>query len=359
MTPDQDKPNPEKPSIAERLMDAVLKNPFITMWNLALMIGGLIALIYFAQLGYMPDLDFKTASSFLLALAILGVFLSSILILVFNVPSLMMRSDKKVGDIDTGKSFAFRAFLCGATGASFWLMILGLFGLDPGHEALGRQILIASGIICFICVAVVAYLAWKTYRGRALDFIGRDLIWLFMWLMLAPTFWGLALMRIRAPSHEDINTLLMTGLFMLIVIAFNAILAALPLNSRKAFAKYLALSVCLPALYLSMPTESKSLPAAVFSGFAFGGLKNTAFIVKEPACKGLNLLAPDACTATADKDLGCVKPLQLASRVGNEFLLIVKSGEREVKVPVQKTDVLTWGMGIDDKSCAPPVLPRN
>jgi len=359
MTPEQDKPGPEKPSIAERLLDAMLKNPFVTMWNLALVIGGLIALIYFAQLGYLPDLDLKTASSFLLAVAFLGIFLSALLILVFNVPSLMMRSDRKQDDPDTGKSFAFRTFVCGAIGASFWLMIFGLFGLDPGHEALGRQISIASGAILLICVAVIAYLAWKTYRGRPMDFVGRDLIWLFTWLMLAPTFWGLALMRIRAPSHDDINTLLFTGLFMLIVIAFNAILAAVPLNSRKAYAKYLALSVCLPVAYLAMPTESKSLPSAVFSGFSLGGLKNTAFIVKEPACKALNLLAPEACAATTDKDLGCVKPVQLASRVGNEFLLIVKYGDKEVNVPVQKTDVLMWGIGIGEKSCIAPVLPRN
>jgi hypothetical protein len=71
------------------------------------------------------------------------------------------------------------------------------------------------------------------------------------------------------------------------------------------------------------------------------------------------VLAPGTCAATTDKDLGCVKPVQLASRVGSEFLLIVKSGEKEIKVPVQKTDVLTWGMGLSDKSCPAPVLPGN
>jgi tryptophan-rich sensory protein len=159
----------------------------------------------------------------------------------------------------------------GAIAASFWLMMLGLFGLDPGHEVLGLWISITSGVILFISVAVVAYLAWKIYRGRPMEFIGRDLIWLFMWLLLAPTFWGMALMRIRAPSRDDISTLLLTGLFMLIVVAFNAVMAAFPLNSRKAYAKYLAFSIFVPAVYLAMPTESKSLPAAVFSGFSFGG----------------------------------------------------------------------------------------
>ncbi|NYE60079.1 hypothetical protein FHW58_001231 [Duganella sp. 1224] len=100
------------------------------------------------------------------------------------------------------------------------------------------------------------------------------------------------------------------------------------------------------------------MPTAIFSNLSFGGLTNTALIVKEPACKGLNVLVPGTCAATAEKDPGCVNPLKLASRVGTEFLLIVKSGDKEVKVPLQKMEVLTWGMGVD-KPCGSPVLPRN
>ncbi|NYE60078.1 cyanate permease [Duganella sp. 1224] len=120
MTPEQDLPAADKPSITHRLLDATLKNPFITMWNLALIIGGLIALVYFAQLGYLPDLDLKTASSFLLAVALVGVFLSAILMVIFNVPSLMIRSERKDDDQTTFRLFVLRAVLCGVTGACFW-----------------------------------------------------------------------------------------------------------------------------------------------------------------------------------------------------------------------------------------------
>jgi hypothetical protein len=359
MTPEQDKPGPEKPSIAERLLDAMLKNPFVTMWNLALVIGGLIALIYFAQLGYLPDLDLKTASSFLLAVAFLGIFLSALLILVFNVPGLMMRSDRKKDDPDTDKSFAFRAFLWGATGASFWLLMFGVFGLPHRYEVLGRWISLAGALALVVCIAIIFFVARKTHREHPLHFIGRDFIRMFMWLIIAPSLWYMAVTRFRSPSHDDIDTLLLSGVFMIIVIAFNAGSAVVRLNSYRGYTLYFALSVSLPMIYLWMPTESKSLPTAVFSGFSFGGLQNTAFIVKEPACKGLDVLAPGTCTATTGKDFGCVKPILLASRVGSEFLLIIKSGERQIKVPVQKTDVLTWGIGVDDKSCALPVLPRN
>ncbi len=61
------------------------------MWNVALVVGGMIALFYFAQIGYLPDFDPKSAASTLIAIAILGCVLVAFLTLVFIVPAGMIR----------------------------------------------------------------------------------------------------------------------------------------------------------------------------------------------------------------------------------------------------------------------------
>ena len=85
--------SPTKPPLHERLLDKLVDSPFATLWNLTVIVGGLIALIYFTQLGYLPDMDLKSSAAFFLSIAVLSMFLVGLLILVFSVPSWMLRTE--------------------------------------------------------------------------------------------------------------------------------------------------------------------------------------------------------------------------------------------------------------------------
>jgi hypothetical protein len=147
MTAEPPRPTEAKASALERLLDYAFKNPFIAMWNLALIVGGFIALVYFTQIGYFPDLDLKSGSSFLIGIAFLGIFLSALLAIVFTVPSWMIRTEvwrnylqlkERVPgmepqaisiEMERKRRLPFIAFasLHGLAAACFWLFIFGCF----------------------------------------------------------------------------------------------------------------------------------------------------------------------------------------------------------------------------------------
>jgi NADH:ubiquinone oxidoreductase subunit 6 (subunit J) len=178
MTAEPPRPTEAKASALERLLDYAFKNPFIAMWNLALIVGGFIALVYFTQIGYFPDLDLKSGSSFLIGIAFLGIFLSALLAIVFTVPSWMIRTEvwrnylqlkERVPgmepqaisiEMERKRRLPFIAFasLHGLAAACFWLFIFGCFGIKAGHEEFANRIqwcAAVGGAACCILLRVI------------------------------------------------------------------------------------------------------------------------------------------------------------------------------------------------------------
>lgn len=64
-------------------------NPFTTVGNVSLLMGGILFLIYFFHINYMPTLDISNSIHLLFAMSLMGFFLMSILVLVVILPSLL------------------------------------------------------------------------------------------------------------------------------------------------------------------------------------------------------------------------------------------------------------------------------
>jgi hypothetical protein len=176
-----------------------------------------------------------------------------------------------------------------------------------------------------------------------------------LWIMVTPAFWLMALLGLKQSKAGSTVDLMIALVFVAVVIMANAVLSVLRLESRKTYVAYAFVSVGLPAIFLAMPYNPLSITKGVFATYSIGAMSHTAFVVKRPACDAVNLLVPGACNVTADSKMGCIKPARMANRVGSEFLLILTSGEEEIKVPIQKSDVLVWSStsssSADTSSC--------
>jgi hypothetical protein len=82
---------PANKSFFERLLDYITTNPFITLSSVAMMIGGLVGFLHYARLGYMPEIDFKSAATIFIALALTGTALTIALVILFTMPAFYLR----------------------------------------------------------------------------------------------------------------------------------------------------------------------------------------------------------------------------------------------------------------------------
>lgn len=335
--------NPPRTPLHDRLLDKLVESPFATLWNLTVVVGGLMALIYFTQLGYLPDMDLKSSAAFFLSIAVLSMFLVGLLVLVFSVPSWMLRTE--VQPITTSPQSAWtrpvRVALSGFFVASAYLLMIGLFGLDPGHEQLARTITWTSIVVMLISGFPLAVFLRNP--------MAHTFTLLIAWLMVTPTFWLLALMRVRAPEGDGVSIVL-AGAFISALIVANAVMSALRYDTRKQWLAFAILSLSLPVIYLTLPSDQPSIPENVFKKLSLGGIANTIIVIKKPACEGINVFLQNACVMRPGTDIGCITPTRMANRLG-EYLLVFESGQQKIKVPLQKNDVIVWSISAEKPTC--------
>ncbi len=174
------------------------------------------------------------------------------------------------------------------------------------------------------------------------------------WLLVAPGTAIMMLLSLGKTGGDNIGDISLTLMFVVCYLAANAGLAVHDFKPPVSYLAYLVAGTFLFVFYVILPANPVSISQGAFSIYAVGAVPNTVFIVKSPVCDAVNSLAEHACQPIGDGTSGCIKPKRMASRIGNEFLLVL-SGETDIKVPVQKADVLVWGTAINpkrlEKSC--------
>jgi hypothetical protein len=384
MIPEQANPPEDKPSIFQRLLDYVLKNPFLTLWNVALLVGGMIALFYFAQLGYLPDFDPKSAASTLIAIATLGCVLVAFLTLVFIVPAGMIRGQvwktycqltaagpdapAQPVSVDLLKlrrpAFVRAVVLHGLAAYFSWGVLVSCVAAGSGYFSWALLWSSLSGVV--ICTALlITNFRWVVGKARLNNQAPEELLGhsyksqqfslLMTWLLVAPGTALMILLSLGKSGGDNIGDIILSLIFVAFYLAANAVLAVHDFQPPVSYLAYPVAGVLLFVFYLILPANPVSISQGAFSIYAVGALPNTAFIVKRPACDAVNSLAEHACQPIGDGTSGCIKPKRMASRIGNEFLLILSDGS-DIKVPLQKSDVLVWGATANpknlEKSCA-------
>jgi hypothetical protein len=117
--------------------------PWASIFNLALASGGLMLLVFFSSIEYMPDFDIKTLLSVLLGVSVVGLALILIMGLFFLMPYFFIveNAKDKLKDqlLKDQLFFAFVGIIC-----SFIAVVMLSFGIWED---------ISSGEIAFLVIA--------------------------------------------------------------------------------------------------------------------------------------------------------------------------------------------------------------
>jgi hypothetical protein len=337
-------------------------NPLQSAFAVTCTIGGMLLLIFFAQLHAMPELDLAGATSLLLAVAAVG--------LVFTfLPALCA----------IGAGLSIQTYGPEAAplreGRSAWLLPVQVIGSLVGSGIVWyidpSEVLVNWLIFLLMVVGAAVYAWWlpgslvRDLKTRVAYFFAY--VWLSMvYLMTA----GLAFVSFWTLSSQGANTeyreLRLLG-WMIYCIFLNQLVAQL---------KYFKLgivftAICLSALVLfSISNSGMAVPKAVVRSLGLGEMP-VALVVTEAGCQQLNQASGiKVCEVRPNEKSALVCPVLLRSRIGSPYFigfspLSPQSGwpanalpTRLEAVAIPKSEVLGWSR-IDFKPADKSTMERD
>ena len=372
-----------KKSFLGHLVDYVGKNPFLTLWNMVAIIGGMVGYIHYLRVGYIPEIDIKSAGTIFIALALTGILLTVALTICFIFPSIYLRMlffSKTAADTAKEQSadpdiFKYRKIIAWKMlrASIFALGVWGLIFWAADADRLSSPNFwngLAGGFLILIAVVISLPKSRKhetdshepenkssTWWHRRSDFLWTTSIWIISFflvflLLIYPVF-----------ENKDLSLtgkILSTIEFLIAVVFANIGLAIVDFKKNTPINLFVATGIAFVPmiLFLGIPHTKFSLETAIFSQLGLGRLQHTFFLVKPDACEALNLIRKNTCISVnhddekKTKSSGCIRPDFLESRIGKEFLLAYENPEtarpekeekkNETYISLKKEDVLTW-----------------
>lgn len=343
----------------ERIIDYVSKNPFISLWSIAAIVGGIFGYLHYANLGYLPEIDIKSAGTVLLSLALTGIALTICLGIIFLIPTLFLYSpnetssnSRKDNDLPDGplvlkkkkRNWKILSTLLRSTMIAVGFLLIIIHIDARRYDPSGFETLNILGI-AFVFVFSILYNLFeiinlfeviknsRTYQATVIRF-NPQISWIKSCLkryldsgfhkycvskifsvlltqnfkLIAPSFiWFFSFCTIYVlVSGEVLSDKSSTGVgkslwFVAMLMAVIVPNVVLSLNSNIEGEK-IALSIKLflvtfPLLVLHLlPNNKINLEKIIFRQLGLGNLPNTVFFVNSQACETANYIRKNTCT---------------------------------------------------------------
>lgn len=333
------------------------ENSLKVAWSLMLFVGGLIVLIYFAHIEFLPDIDLANATALLASAALIGAFIVFVFGAFFVCPGLALReilsceyfsgftkqmvqaescpvsktASRYVENFPLLRFTTFAAVVAAflqvctifipkswwGPNMYMWLMYLALtvgalsfFTLIFIHErkSVPHRSLVFTILVCIWSIAGAFQLLPFIWAFREVDEL-TSAIYLFIWLVVigfVNSLWG--------TNREKINWKLVGG------VGFFTFFVLLMLASNVSLVSVSAMRV-----------------------LGLGNVKNATLVLNKDGCSLIRNFAGNSACIGAD-ELGpfVSKNITLLSRIGSEYLITACSNQKSVRIAIKKSDVIGW-----------------
>lgn len=370
---DHKSPNGERQVSRVRALVQTLRDlPVATAWTIVLALGGLQLLVFFATVGFVPNLDLKAAASLLAATALLGVALAGAIAVMFALPSIVLASTCPipVGNYQITRHIMESAI--GVLAVPLFTMIMQIRSpggnVQEARSHLLAQLLAFLGLlVCYVLVVRRIESSGKKRRVvERIDDYFNALLRIFGWLTWSAVVGLITALLVRTGGME-IFYLTYLGL-PLVVSFYSIILFAFADKGRWVrIAALGAFSAVVHSMLTGQPlwfihTTIERL------GYSYGA-QLMRVVLTESGCAIVNVAlgVPAAAEApAANRKAWCVPDpttkmgivyARITSRIGSPFVLEIPEQEAEKnslgksgttravstrRVLVKADDVLTW-----------------
>ncbi|MDI9333869.1 MAG: hypothetical protein QM533_05790 [Cytophagales bacterium] len=326
--------------------------PWSSIWGLALAVGGIFLLIYFASIGFLPDLELKDLMGTIAAVALVGIFFVAIVGGSLMLPTVYLNVESN--------SAKFTAFFQAGLGLLLPFFII----LNASFESRYRnECWWAIGITTIVLLFLISYRSVKRFSLNDLFLTSISVgLWAF-WVLAIPML--LCLSILQQSNQEDWLVICMLFLFPAMFALFSIAVASSPAHRRG-----LALLFCVifAIVFLSHLSRRPALvPQAAITMLGLSvDREHVTIILTENGCNSVNLALKNdgkPCALDATAKLGALPDARIISRIGSQIVThwrplklpvtartdaqlfaALKDGKNEIwqRIVLRKADAISW-----------------
>lgn len=337
------------------------------LWSVFLLVGGLFFLVYFASIGFMPEVDLQTAIAFLVVSAFTGGFLVIVLVLYLLAPGwwwVYMTRNEELLQSPLWFFWPMLGVILSILLIQNWWCLLPislivviaavymLFSrqlLDKLRLALSsRQLLDKLDKLRLALFSRQLLDKWKAVGVFCTGFIGVFGM-VLIWILIVIGLMG----QTQAPRKYPILTAIGAVTFILVS---NTMLVA-----KRSFSigNFLILALATMFLLFIQLNTWTFIPKRVMSIYRFGNVQNASVVLNETGCviaqhHGLKVApyTPDPKIATPVSQKTCsLSNVIIHSRLGNTYYLEISRGnDAAMHFTMPGQNVLSWAIDESKKA---------
>jgi hypothetical protein len=293
------------------MIEQVKDIPWASIWSLVLAIGGLILVLFFSSIGFLPDLDIEALAGVIASIAIVGLYFLIMLGTGFILPTLFIKLDAPAHKAIHKATVLLEAFLGIAIGGG-----LVLNAAYPTHCSAIYGILI--GVLpILLCYGIAFWKVRPEYISRGSKSVAKVFAWGF-WSLMIPMFSYVQLTERKETEWIDIV------IFLLFPVAFavvSILIACQPVKKQLILRPIAAIvSVIALSFFVSRPALVSHAAVAIL-GLSVDQ-KDVAVVLSEAGCNAANaMLGQQACVVDKDAKLGALHKARIVSRIGSQMVV--------------------------------------
>jgi len=329
-----------------------------TLWNLSLLVGGLIFVVYFGSIGFMPETDVPASVTLLTVSAITGAFLLIVTSFILVAPSYIWRrwtirheTLKSLWSDRAGEFSRWRATLWfGLPLVSFLVGVPLLLVVDEQYHAC----LIWGSLLSGPSIALIAALIflWKqSQKWPALGNLGLSVFssaFAFSPVILLVSVFIGASPALHADTIGGPQQILLLVLTLIYILVFNAALV----SSRQSSAiEYILLAAFITILILVMLQNITYIPKRVMNAYQFGYIP-ASLVITDVGCM---IVDNHNIPTLPNKNTCQVSNVTIHSRLGSTYYVQVNGTDNTpVCLTIPSEHVLSWAISKPKKGVVWP-----
>jgi MFS family permease len=345
------------------LLKYVQENPIKVGVAVVLGIGGVLILIFFAQLKIMPDIDLASSTAVLAAVALVGLLVFGFVSFTAVIPGVGTRHIAEEAEITLDKFTVISMFVPALT--LIGLIIIQAYELSSWLASWEANHLLgftASLALLLSAVAIrrtkltasstPAYRPGKVELPKALKALG---LWFAMMLWILGIFFTfyLYLMFAQHSGRGELETLFYALLWIAFATMTNVALAMF--KSSESLRATLIIAPLSCYLLLIFSGNFSVISVTAIKALGFGEVGPTRIVLSASACKALNqsVGGKAKCQIKPDQGSGYICPVNIKSRIGSQVLIDLGKSDKTGLIVVNKADILVWSVFNDEEAKKP------
>jgi hypothetical protein len=322
----------------EKLKEYIYGNLASIFWSIFLLIGGAIFVSYYANIGYMPDFDFKSSITLLSAASITAILTVFLFIVILILPGAFWSATwadssclKNNWEDGNGHKVLFKTALW------FGVPILFYYGLLT-LTVVNWMVAIPYFLIGILLFSLVVYKKSTLTRIPLIKETAKMLFACFTCSILAflPIFVVFSLSISNLATSKGSPDFI-GGVVAVFIIFVNVLATAKP-NRINGLIYYPGLGVVAFFVVFSSFEIFYRVPERVMEIYKFGSIKAKNVIMTNEACDTLHHLG--VLTEVESKNQCSLSDVKILSRLGKDMYLEAN----DIKFTIKNSEVLSWSV---------------